>query len=75
MESKNIHRRLPAPQVQDFVVCREIWHNPHNGRIHAYQISQPLPDPAVPRWHQAVRLRSRYGWPRQLSDGVLTSCG
>jgi hypothetical protein len=22
-----IHRRLPLPQAQAFVICREIWHN------------------------------------------------
>jgi hypothetical protein len=24
---------LPAPQVQAFVVCREIWHNPRTNQF------------------------------------------
>ena len=53
MESKNIHRQLPAPQVQDFVVCREIWHNPHNGE---FMLTRSVSHCPIPQFPAGIRL-------------------
>ena len=46
-------RRLPAPQVQAFVVCREIWHNP---RTNEFMLTGPVSHIPIPQFPADIRL-------------------
>jgi hypothetical protein len=47
------NRRLPAPQVQAFVVCREEW---HNLRTNEFMIAGPVSHVRVPEFPASIRL-------------------
>lgn len=46
-------RRLPTPQVQAFVVCREIWHNP---RTNEFMLTGPVSHIPVAKFPADIRL-------------------
>ena len=46
-------RHLPAPQVQAFVVCREIWHNP---RTNEFMLTGPVSHIPVAQFPTDIRL-------------------
>ena len=45
--------RLPVPQAQAFVVCREVWHNP---RTNEFMIAGPVSHVPVPQFPASIRL-------------------
>ena len=45
--------RLPSPQAQAFVVCREVWHNP---RTNEFMIAGPVSHVPVPQFPASIRL-------------------
>jgi hypothetical protein len=46
-------RNLPAPQVQAFVVCREVWHDP---RTNEFVITGPVSHVPIPTFPADIRL-------------------
>jgi hypothetical protein len=52
VEERRRHR-LPAPQAQAFVVCREIWYNPRTGE---FMLAGPVSHIPIPRFPAEVRV-------------------
>jgi hypothetical protein len=47
------HRRLPLPQAQAFVICREIW---HNDRSNEFLLASPLSHLPIDRFPALVTV-------------------
>jgi hypothetical protein len=46
-------RRIPAPQAQALVVCREIWHNPRTGE---FMLNGPVSHIPISQFPADIRL-------------------